>query len=339
MQTNIALVSLKNIRHNAACISRASGNSPLFAIVKDDAYGHGMSEVAHALSHTVSAFGVATVAEGAALRTSGITGDILVLTPPLCEEEAVRGCAYDLIFTISSQAVYSAVIKAAERHALSPRAHLAVNTGMNRMGVRPDRVKSLLKRLKHSPVRIEGIYSHLYAPHDGAAREAQRELFVRASEDARELYPTIVRHLSATGGILAGEQYRFDAVRSGIALYGYLPSGFEGRLPVKPAMRLYSHVVQSGKFTGGGVGYAPATRNYDRLTTVRLGYGDGLFREGLQESIGALCMDAHIREGSAKTGQRVQVVKDVCAYARRHNTIPYEVLVKMGERTVKIYER
>ncbi len=337
MQQNLAIVSLKNVRYNAACISRASGNAPLFAIVKDDAYGHGAVEIAHALDNTVKGFAVATVEEGAYLRAAGIQSDILVLTPPTCGEEALRGGVYGLILTVSSLASLSLAQKVGGVYGVKLRAHLAVNTGMNRLGFRPERVKSACKRCKEVGIYVEGIYSHLYAPANEGASEKQRELFLRATEDSQEIYPKIFRHLSATGGILLGEKYRFDGVRSGIGLYGYLPNGFENRLPLKPAMKVYSTVVQSGKFIGGGVGYASATKDYGNLKTLRLGYGDGFFRAGMERAIGNLCMDAHIREGESRLGRRELVFDDAEKYARERGTIVYEALLRMGERTVKRY--
>ncbi len=339
MQSNLALVSLKNIRYNAACISRAAGGTPLFAVVKDDAYGHGAVEVCHALSPLVSAFAVATVEEGVELRIAGVLRDILVLTPPLAEVEVVRGASYGLIFTVSSFATLRLMENASKKHLLSPRVHLAVNTGMNRFGVRPERVSSLLREGAGTRLNFEGVYSHLYAPHDRVAREEQFSRFTQACARARVIFPHLIRHLAATGGILADERYRLDAVRAGIALYGYLPHGFERTIDVKPAMKVYSHVVQSGKFTGGGVGYAVAERDYGDLKTVRFGYGDGLFRAGVPQSVGRLCMDAHLREGSSRLGRRELVIKDVAAYAEEMGTIPYEILCRMGAKAVKRYVR
>ncbi len=339
MQANLAVVSLKNIRYNAAQISRQTEGAPLFAVVKDDAYGHGMVEVAHALSDSASLFCVATVEEGVTLRTAGISQDILVFTPPMCEFEVLRGTAYGLIFTLSSLATYRLLARVANEFSLYPRVHVAVNTGMNRVGLRPERVKSVCEEGVKSRLIFEGIYSHFYAPQSKESSDAQFEKFLFACQEASKVFPKLTRHIAATGGALADTRYVLDGVRAGIGLYGYLPTGFEDALPLKPAMRLYTHVVQSGKFTGGGVGYAPAEKEYGRLKTLRLGYGDGLFRVGIEGGIGKLCMDTHIREGDSRLGRRELVIKDAAAYARSRNTISYEVLCRMGTKAVKIYER
>ncbi len=339
MQNNLALISLPKIRSNAQKIRASAGRTPLFAVVKDDAYGHGAEEVALALEEQVCGFAVASLDEGAALRVAGVSKDILVLTPVLSEEEALRACAYGLILTVSSLATLHILLRAKEAYSLFPRVHIAVNTGMNRYGFRAENLVRACREMKDAGLFAEGIYSHLYAPEDGSAREQQTERFAAACSAAKRYFPDAVRHLSATGGILAGEKYRFDAVRSGIALYGYLPRGFEGALCLSPAMKVYSHVVQSGTFTGGGVGYAAAEREYGALSTLRLGYGDGFFRAGGLGGIGKLCMDAYIREGAGRAGQKRLVLRDAEEYARRHGTISYEVLCRIGGRAEKVYER
>ena len=339
MQNNLALISLPKICANAEKISAAAGGTPLYAVVKDDAYGHGAETVAIALEEQVYGFAVATIDEGAALRVAGISKDILVLTPVLSEEEALRACAYGLVLTVSSLATLHILVRAKERYSLFPRVHIAVNTGMNRYGFRTENLVQACREMKEAGIFAEGIYSHLYAPEDRSAREGQAQRFAAACDTARKYFPDILRHLSATGGILAGEEYRFDAVRSGIGLYGYLPHGFEGALALSPAMKVYTHVVQSGTFTGGGVGYAVAERDYGALSTLRLGYGDGFFRAGGLGGVGKLCMDAYIREGSGRAGQKRLVLWDAEEYAGKHGTISYEVLCRIGGRAEKIYER
>ncbi len=338
MQNNVARISLKRIRKNAEAVKKAAGGSPLIAVVKDDGYGHGGERVALALSGIAYSFAVATVEEGASLRVAGVAEEILVLTPPLCEEEVLRGAYYWLTFTLSSFAVLNVIARAAQNYQLAISAHIAVNTGMNRYGFRPELLARACKEAKEHGVFVTGVYSHLYAPENEAAREEQAALFDRCAQTVQTFFPHAVRHFAATGGVLAGEKYRFDAVRSGIALYGYLPDGFDGMLDVKPAMKVYTHVAQSGTFTGGGVGYAKADQPYRRLQTLRLGYGDGLFREGTERSVGKLCMDAYVREGRNALGRRLLAVKDIQAYAKAHGTIAYEVLCNLAKKAEKIYD-
>ena len=336
MQSTLAVISLQRIIKNTALI-KARAKVPLFAVVKDDAYGHGAERVSLAIEPHVHGFCVATVSEGASLRTAGVSKEILVLTPCLCEEEFLSCAAYALTPVVSSFASFRLAKGAAEKYGYSLRFQLKVNTGMNRYGVRPDHVKALCREAMISGAEIEGVFSHLYAPEDEVARNKQTELFIKATEQVREYYPNAIRHLAASGGILAGEKYRFDAVRSGIALYGYLPSGFEGAIAVKPAMKIYATVAQSLRFLGGGVCYHRAERDYKDLSTLRLGYGDGFWREGGIGNENKLCMDAFVRSGKSGFASRKLIIKDAAKYARAHNTIVYEALVGVGRRAEKVY--
>ena len=329
MQETVAVISLSRIQKNADEILRA-GKKPLVAVVKDDAYGHGAERVALALEDRAAAFAVASVIEGAALVNAGVTRDILVLTPCLSEEEVVRAAYYGLIVPVTSFSALNLI----KRAGVPVRAHLAVNTGMNRYGVSPYSVKRICREARIAEVEIEGVYSHLFAPEMSGERRLQQRRFHRACAEVKEFFPEVLCHLSATGGMLAGAET--DAVRSGIALYGYLPQGFEGKLAVRPAMKLYAAVAHTTRQIGHGAGY---NRGYidEPLYTLRIGYGDGLWREGFEGAVGKLCMDASILRGTARFGQMKRVIKDVTAYARAHGTTEYEVLVNLGKNAVKVY--
>lgn len=338
MQNLVAVISLKHIVNNAACVSRLACGTPLIAVVKDDAYGHGAERVALALQSSVHSFAVATVDEGVRLKTAGVDKDVLVLTPPLSEEDALRGASYGLVLTVSSFSTLRLVARAAEQYGIAVRVHLAANTGMNRYGVRPALLDRACRECLAAGIAVEGVYSHLYAPQDEAAREEQLALFEEACAAVKEYFPEALRHLAATGGILAGERFFFDAVRAGISLYGYLPGGFSGEYGLKPAMRVYAPVVQSGRTVGSGAGYMRAEKQTEYFQTVRLGYGDGYFRDGIEGGIGKLCMDAYVRGGRNTFGRRRLAVKDVSAYAKAHGTTEYEILCNIARKAVKTYE-
>ena len=330
MQSTQAVISLEKIISNAEAVTRAAGK-PIIAVVKDDAYGHGAVKVAHALAKSVSAFAVATAAEGAELRIGGIDGEILVLSPAVTREEAERIAAYGLTASVTS---FSAL------HLLActgvQRAHLAVNTGMNRYGVRPELVSHACREALKAGLSLEGVYSHLYAPELDADTHAQKELFSAACDAVRIYFPAASRHLSATGGLLAGDG--FDLVRAGISLYGYLPDGFENAIALQPAMRLYGYVSHACTPVGDGAGYGRATARYRSLRTVRAGYGDGLFRAGLKGGVGTLCMDATIMRGRGHFGRKKLLVSDFQTYARERGVSVYEALLRAGSGADKRYE-
>ena len=322
MQSPVAVVSLSAIVRNARLLKRRAG-AALIAVVKNDGYGHGAAAVAHALSGEAAMFAVATVDEGAALRCAGILSDILVLTPPSCMEEGLRAEAYGLILAAGSMRSLAFC---------RGRVHLAVNTGMNRYGFAPQETGRACAEARSRGLRVEGVFSHYYAAADACARGAQNAVFEGCAARVRQHFPRAVRHIAATGGIAAGGTL-YDAVRPGLALYGY---GAEG---VLPAMKVYAEVLHGTERVGGGAGYARAPRGAARLYTLGVGYGDGFFRgEGLCGA-GPLCMDACVRQGDAAVGERVCVLENAAAYAEKCGTTAYEALVGIGKGMRKVYER
>ena len=270
----------------------------MIAVVKDDAYGHGAEAVVQVLSDDALLFAVSSVGEGARLRAAGIGKDILVLTPLLSDEDALRAGYYDLIAAAAS----------AESLALAAglRAHLVLNTGMNRYGFSPQTIEWACRRARALGVRVEGVFSHFYDAADAEARREQTRAFSEGCAVVRRFFPEALRHLCATGGILAGGEM-FDAVRPGLGLYGYAPP------------RPY----------GGGAGYAAAPRAFSALHTLCAGYGDGFFRAGGLDAVGKLCMDACVREGRLPFGKKVCVLDDAAGYAAQHGTTAYEVLTAL----------
>ena len=138
MQENRAVIRLGSIRANAQYfLSRAQG-AKLCAVVKADAYGHGAVAVAQALSGVADMFAVALVEEGAQLRHAGVREDILVLCPPLGEDDVVRGARHRLIFTVSDAEDYRLLGRVCEQYGICVSCHIKVNTGMNRFGFDAD---------------------------------------------------------------------------------------------------------------------------------------------------------------------------------------------------------
>ena len=346
MQENIAVISLKNIRRNFIAFKKKLGaDVRFFAVVKADAYGHGAERVAETLEGAADGFVVSSVREGVCLRTAGVRGDILVLTPPVGEDDAFFAAAHGLTLTVSSFATLRFAAAGAARCGKRVDVHIKVNTGMNRLGLCGAPLRRLFSEIGKTPaVRVRGIYSHLYAPADLRAAKLQREAFSPAAAAARDMFGEVVCHLSATGGTLLGEDFHFSGVRIGIGLYGYLPDGFgthASALGLCPAMRVYTHAVQSHRFTGGGIGYGSAEGDYKDLTVCRLGYADGFLRSGgggRLHAVGNLCMDGCIVAGRARCGGKRAVFFSADDVAADCGTISYEVLCAAGRRAVRIYE-
>jgi alanine racemase len=333
MQENIAVVSLKRIQANAKAVWRiVSPERKLFAVVKANAYGHGIAAVAESLEEIADGFAVTDVAEGVFLRMSGRQKPILVFTPPTDEEDVFLAAMHDLTVTVCNFSSFRLMRRVAEKYSVPVRAHIKVNTGMNRLGLGGAPFKALCREMSgQNFVRIEGIYSHLYAPESQAAI-LQRKAFVRERAVAEEYFGRLTAHLAATGGILRGEEFFFDGVRAGICLYGYVPNGFQNTTFL-PAMKVYTRCIQSRRFCGGGIGYGKAERAYGDLAVYRLGYADGLPRNDRAfGAIGNLCMDSCIREERVAFGKKKLVFSDAAKVARENNTIPYEVLCAATRR-------
>lgn len=282
-------------------------NAKLCAVVKANAYGHGATAVAETLKGRASMFAVALIDEGISLRLAGIEEDILVLTPPTDLYDAERAKAYGLILSVHDRAS-AALCKGA-------RVHLMLNTGMNRYGA--SRVETLF-----GDMQIEGMFSHFWSKR---SMEEQYGLFCRQAEIFKREYPNGILHLSATEGTIAERKYHFDVVRIGIGLYGY------ASIPLQRAMKVYARCMQNTFAQNGGKGYfQKGTQTH--LSTLRIGYGDGMMRGG------AYCMDAYVCDGTFPVGEYVCVMDDAEKVAWNNSTIPYEVLTSMGKRGRYVYE-
>lgn len=295
-----------------------------YAVVKADAYGHGAEEVARYIEDAVDGFCVAIIEEGITLRVAGVAKQILVFAPPSDGLDAARAAAYNLTVTVNGEG--------AARLVRGLNCHIKINTGMNRLGCGRE---ELLKVLEILPAdSVKGVYTHLYAPQDGAASARQLEIFLKAERAVKDVNSEACAHIAASGGLLRGGEYLSDAVRCGILLYGYAPIGFDGG-GFERALKVYARRVQVTPFCGGGVGYNYADKDYATLSTYRCGYADGFLRNvPLGEK--TLCMDAFI---SQRKEEMLCVMDDAESYASRCNTIPYEVLCGVTRRSGRVYER
>ncbi|MDD6994617.1 MAG: alanine racemase [Candidatus Borkfalkiaceae bacterium] len=364
MQKTIAEISLRTIENNALFFKRRTGVK-LCAVVKDDAYGHGAAEVAEALSGIADCFAVANADEAATLRAT--TGkDILVLTPPATEEEAIeivlRGCILSVNGPSSACAAAAAGKFARKFGAAKARVHLKANTGMNRYGCRGAAFTRTCEILKNAnDVSVEGVFSHLACAEDLAFARRQREEFINLCGMAERYFPGLIRHLSATAGACLSGEFYFDMVRIGIGLYGYPPletirrntengvygasDGLKngGFSAVKPAMKVYARAVQNNIYRFGRIGYGCLSgTDGEKLHVINAGYGNGFFRKvsnGMSggDNAATPCMDASIRYGAVPRGRRVCVMKNAEETARAAGTIAYEVLCMAGKNAERVY--
>jgi alanine racemase len=277
-------IDLQAIVENARTVRRVTG-TPLYAVVKADAYGHGAVSVATALAQAgaASGFCVSLVEEGVALRDAGIAEPILVMGPSQVggEDDMV---AAQLTPVISSPEELHALAHVARQRTEPVEAHLKVDTGMGRLGIAVSRVAELALEARQSGIQIVGLMTHLAnadtdAPDDAASMTRSQLAEFRQADAALTAAGAKlrVRHAANSSGALAFPEARFDLVRCGIALYG------NGRWApqVTPAMRLVTAIAQLRSVpVGCSVGYGATWRasRESRVAVLPCGYADGLPR-------------------------------------------------------------
>ncbi len=360
------VVDLDALAFNLRAIEARVAPAKVMAILKANAYGHGLVEVGRSLERGgASYFGVAYLEEALHLRAAGVRTPILVLGGIL-GRQIPRFLEHDVALTASSVDKLAAIEEAAAAAGRRARVHLKIDTGMERIGVHWYSAPRLLEaslRCRH--VTVEGIFTHL-ANADAADLTHARTQLARFDEvldfyRARGLAAP-VRHAAASGAILQLPEARYDLVRPGVLLYGAYPSPECGRtVAVRPALAwksrvVYFKVVRAGNPISYGSTWAP--RAETRVVTVPVGYGDGYLRavSGRAEVIvrgkrypivGRVCMDqlmVDIGWDSAYNDDEVVLigeqdgaritVEEIAAWA---GTVPHEVLALINTRVPRVY--
>ena len=267
------------------------------AVVKADAYGHGMPEVARRLLQAgVDAFAVANVAEAIRLREVGHEGDTLLLSPTLPDEVA-RAAENGFDLTINSLEEVKAFAAWGSSHGRKVRVHVKVDTGMHRVGVAPRETLSLIRFMQSfDSVLLEGVYTH-FAVADSPEHPAnieQLRLFneVLTELAAHSIEPPLV-HAANSAAALANPDSRFSMVRLGIAMYGLLPGDGVKELcrGLIPALALKSRVsavrwIEAGEAVSYGL--RRPVNAATLIATVPLGYADGVPRALGETTVGVL---------------------------------------------------
>ncbi|MEF2278037.1 alanine racemase [Deinococcus sp. YIM 134068] len=345
-----ALISETALAGNLTALARRAG-ARLLLPVKADAYGHGLEAVARVAARhpSVWGFGVAVPREAATLAALGLGKPILLLTPPTPEE--VRPLA-DLGVRLPVASVEEA--DALPAHA---RAHLKVDTGMNRLGARPEEAAAVGRRLAERGL-LEGAYTH-FATADEPDLSFAHEQLARFRGVLAHL-PPVLAHAANGGGVLSlGPLPGLGLARPGLAAYGFAPAHLRQVAPLIPVMTLrarvtHVHPVRPGESVSYG-GLWRATRE-TTVATVGFGYADGYPRNATGRAhvlvagerrpvLGRICMDQfmvdvtglNVRPGdwAEVWGAGEVTVTDVAAWG---GTVEYEVLTGVGARVERVVE-
>ena len=359
-------VSESRLLANYAAIRAHVGAAKVMAVVKANAYGHGIVEVARLLvAQGADYLGVAFLEEGVVLREAGISAPILCFGS-VAVDHIAGFIERDITLTAASVDKLKHIDQAAAAMQKRAKVHLKIDTWMERVGVHHYSAGHLLEASLHCPhLDIEGIYSHFANADAADLSDARRQL--ERFQQVLEFYPRHslsppLRHIANSAGILQLPESHLDMVRPGILMYGVYPSPESQRsIAVQPALEWksqvsYFKVVQPQHPVGYGSTWQ--SDHAVRVVTVPVGYGDGYFRAMSGKAsvlirgqryavVGRVCMDqlmVNIEWGTAynsdsvtllgRDGDEVITAEDLAAWA---GTIPYEVLTNINTRVPRSY--
>lgn len=362
MRQTCAYVNLAAYRKNLRAIRAEIGpGCKLMAVVKADAYGHGLVPVAAAArEENVDYLGVALVEEGIALREAGNSLPVLVLAS-LSRESTAAAVEHGLTMTVFTAQQVRDAQKAAEACGLKADIHIKLDTGMNRIGVKSgDELREVLASIRESgAVRLCGAFTHFASADrlDSDMTDRQLERF----EDLRAMLPKgLLLHASGSSALLTRPDARFGMVRAGISTYGYSPVKTRVRLePILTWFAEITHVKDVAPGESVSYGATMTVQEPIRVATLAVGYGDGYNRllsnkaevlvNGIRcRVLGRVCMDQVMADvtqaGPVSAGQlAVLLGGEGSAFigadelAGLIGTISYDVLLSISRRVPRVY--
>jgi alanine racemase len=363
-----AIVDLDAIAANYRRLETAAGGAGrVFPVVKADAYGHGAVEVSRRLAREgARRFAVAIVEEGAALRAAGIEGEILLLSSG-DPEDVAELAALRIAPALHDLPQARRMAEAARSLPAPLPVHMKLDTGMGRLGLRPEHVAEAAALLRQSGgLSLAGTFTQFACADDDGSPATEKQ--IREFEAALSVLrgagvdPGLV-HASNSAGALNFPGARFDAVRPGLALYGVEPSASsEGKgSRLVPALSLETRVMAVKRVPPGtllGYGATFVTKRMTEVAILPIGYHDGLRRAFSGRSsvllrgarapvVGAVSMDLTLVDATdtgATPGDAAVILgrsgaEEVGAWelARAARTNPYEILCGIGGRVRREY--
>ncbi len=346
----------------------------LQAVVKSNAYGHGLEPVARiAAASGIDSFGVHTVDEAESLWRLALDRPVLILGY-LGAAQAGRAVAAGAEVTVYNLETIQALSAAASAAGKTVRCHVKVETGVNRQGILPENLDPFLDRTLALPgIALAGVSTHFAniedtTDHSYALR--QLALFEELSTRVRARAPEAIRHCACSAAVLTMQETSFEMVRVGISLYGLWPSketllscmlAGDGATPLAPVLTWKTRIAQvkeapSGAFVGYGCAYR-ATRP-TRIAVLPVGYADGYDRRlsgighvliaGSRAPIlGRICMnifmidvtdipEAGLEDEAVLLGRQGTEEVGASQIALQCNTIAYEIVARIGPHIARI---
>ncbi|RJX25906.1 MAG: alanine racemase [Desulfurivibrio sp.] len=369
MNSHWVEIDLAALRHNCRVLRRRlAPGARMLAVVKSDAYGHGMLAAARTLQgEGVTAFGVAEVHEGVLLRQAGIKGDIVVFLGADQDSlpEVTRHGLQPVVF---DRRQVAAISRLACQTGIRIGVHLKVDTGMGRLGILPAEVAGFVAfLLDQEGVYLAGVMSHfpMADTADSGPSQEQNRLFAEVLKRAgRAGESGMAAHIANSAALLRYPDVHWDLVRPGIALYGCAAGNdaWAGGDGLKPVMSFKSRIIQVKEVpagTGVSYGHTFVTSRPGRLAVLPLGYNDGflrvlsnraevLVRGRRAPQRGRICMNVTMIEVTdipgvvagdevvllgAQQGERISA-EEVAGWM---GTINYEVLCLFGNSNPRVY--
>jgi alanine racemase len=365
-------VDLDALAHNMREIRRLAKKDALVtAVIKADGYGHGATKIAQTLlENGADRFAVAVLDEGIELREAGFEVPILILgfTDKERAEEIV---SYDLEQAVYSWELAEAISKEAVKQNKTAKIHIKVDTGMGRIGLRPDKDSvQLIKKISKLPnIAIEGIFTHFAVADtlDKTYTEGQYERFTWiCGELERENVKINVKHCGNSAAIIDLPNMHLNMVRAGIILYGLKPSDevMRDKIELKQVMSLkvrITHVkeIEAGQSVSYGRRFIAEKKS--KIASLPVGYADGYTRmlSGKAEAlvkgrrvpvVGRICMDQCMIDVTGiedvKVGDEVVLFGKqgegfihIDELAEKLDTINYEIVCMISRRVPRVYVR
>jgi len=358
----------KNVRQLR---SKLSKSCQFMAVVKADGYGHDAKLVSeYAIKGGASQLGVATLNEGIKLRSSGVKKPILILGNLYTKRDLIICFKNDLMPTISSIRECLICNNIGKHFGLKFSLHLKVDTGMSRLGFESNKFVQQFEKIKSfENISIEGIYSHLSSADEDKALDSQsitqlqklkfNELLKQINLDSSN---QIKIHLANSAGMLLSKDFHFHMVRVGLSMYGYSPlAKIDKNLLLKPALFLkvkvaFIRIIDQGVSVSYGGKFV--SRRKTKLAVLSIGYADGVPRNlsgkikvihnnKFYPQVGSITMDQmmvditdsnEIKVGSTMLLLGADGDKTISPleWARKSNTIPWEILCSFKNRLPKV---
>ncbi|MFW2500954.1 alanine racemase [Clostridium diolis] len=365
-----AEIDLDAIAYNMKNIKNLAKDKEVIAVVKADCYGHGALDVVPTLlENGASRLAVAVLTEGIELRNDNIKAPIMILgyTPSYLNEELIK---YDLEQTVYDLDYAKELSKTALSLNKKAKIHIAIDTGMGRIGFLPTEkaIDDICKICSLEGLEVIGIFTH-FSTSDEKDKEYTNEQFEKFTDLLKKLsnlnIEIPIKHVSNSGAIMDMPETYLDAVRAGIILYGYYPSNEvkKENLSLKPALTLKATITRVQEMDAGmsiSYGRTFKTERRSLIATIPIGYADGYSRLLAKNAkviingqfapiVGRICMDQCMIDitdinGDIKVGDEVIILGEQNGlrfnadnFAEIMGTINYEILCMLKYRIPRVY--